>query len=363
MSETSENNYKQREFFGSVYFFSTFDIGEEIDLKSVHDHHSFARTGTFQSQYFKSYHKPLVLDIEKCKISPACETAHLYNFGVVSLRYRFPFKATLERIKKLIHDFDALYRHKAIDDARSIFNQIREDIRHPRFFHLHNSYTLIQMDTQDDLGAYAIKEQYGNEIATVLRFETEHLSEYKKNEILADAFGYYRGDLLVIDYDSALVYETDCGDLLDIFEFANMRNMELQYFDRVLDKQLNLIYERQPYKIPWRAYFPLLGMFSFDPVGELAKLKVDISVVSERLGSSVKFSEEPYYKEVYRILSEKLDFKSWQTSLDKKLEIIHDILEVHQNRVASVRYDMLNVLVVVLIFMEFVVATLGYMRK
>ena len=29
----------------------------------------------------------------------------------------------------------------------------------------------------------------------ILRFETESLSEYQKNEILESAIGYYRGDL------------------------------------------------------------------------------------------------------------------------------------------------------------------------
>lgn len=363
---TDSNLYikeKNREFFGNVYFFSSFDIGEEIDIKSLHDRYTFARRNTFQSQYFKSYHRPLILDIEQCDVSEKCESAHLYNFGVLSLRYRFQFHGTLEKLKNLIHEFDASYQHKAIDDARNVFNQIKDGIRHPRFFHLHNSYTLVQIDTQDDLGAYAIKEQHGGEIAAVLRFEHDNLSEYKKDEILSSAFGYYRGDLLVIDYDSALVYDSDYRDLLDIFEFANMRHMELQYFDRILDKQLNLVYERQPYNIPLRAYFPLFGMFNFDPIGELSKLKVDISVVSERLGSSIKFSEEPYYKEVYSAISDKLDFKSWQESLDKKLEIVHDILEVHQNRVASVRYDLLNILVIVLIFTECVLGLLAYVRK
>ena len=48
----------------------------------------------------------------------------------------------------------------------------------------------------------------------------------------------------------------------------------------LLDKQLNFVYERQVYKIPLKAYFPILGMFKFDPIGELAKLRVDISVIS-----------------------------------------------------------------------------------
>ena len=356
-------NKRNREFSGTVYFFSSFDIGEEIDLKEIPSAYLSSRKKSFQSELFKSYHRPIVLDTDRCDLSVYCDDVHLYNFGVISLRYRFPFTASLERLKKIIHDFDALYEEKVKEDAHAVFKKIYGAIRHPRFFHLNTSYTVVQIDTQHSLDAYAFKEHYATEVAMVLRFEHEHLSEYKKQEILSNALGYYRGELLIIDYDTALIYDSDYTDLLDIFEFTNVRSMELQYFDRTLDKQLNLAYERQPYKIPWQAYIPLFGMLRFDPVGELAKLKVDISVISERLFSSIKFSDEPYYKEVYQALSEKLDFKTWQSSLDKKLEIIHDILEVHQNRVASVRYDMLNMLIVILIFMELLIAFLGYLNK
>jgi len=354
---------KERTFSGNIYFFCSFDVGDDIDLKLVHNNHVFARTGTFQSQYFKSYHRPLVLDINQCKVSETCESAKLYNFGVISLRYRFPFSAPLEDLRRLIHNFENVCEHKSVEDARSIFSSIRSEIRQPRFFHLSKSYALIQIKRQAQFSPAALKEQFGHEIASALRFEKERLSEYKKNEILSGMVGYYRGDLLIIDHDSALTYDDDYSDLLDIFEFANMRHMELQYFDRLLDKQLNVVYERQPYKIPLKAYFPLWGMLTFDPIGELAKLRVDISVVSERLWSSIKFSEEPYYLEVYKMLSEKLDFSTWQASIDKKMDVIRDILEVYEHKVAAIRYDMLNILIAILIFIELVIAFLGYIAK
>lgn len=349
-------------FSGNVYFFCSFDIGDDIDLKNIHSKHSFARTGNFQSHYFKSYHKPLVLDRQKCSVNEECQSIRLYNFGVISLLYSFPFKTTLDNLKKLIHQFEQIAELKSYDDAKDLFNQLQNDIRHPRFFYLQKSYTLIQIDPIDELTPYAFKEQFSHEISTVLRFESERLSEYKKNEIMEESFGYYRGDLLIVDFDSALAYDNDYQDILEIFEFANMRHMELQYFDRALDKQLNYVYENEAYKIPIKAYIPILGMFSYDPIGELAKLRVDISVISERLWSSIKFSEEPYYLEIYDILAKKLDFKNWQDSIDRKLEVIRHILEVHQNRVTSIRYDILNMLIVLLIFMEFVIGILNYWK-
>jgi hypothetical protein len=304
----------------------------------------------------------LVLDVANCDLSEKCEMAKLYNFGVISLRYKFPFRATLEELKNLIHNFEAACEQQSVEDARHIFVQIRNEIHQQRFFHLSKSYATIQINSQEDMSPFILKEHFGNEIASALRFENEHLSEYKKNEILAGAVGYYRGNLLIIDFESALIYDDDYNDILDIFEFANMRHMELQYFDRSLDKQLNVVYERKPYNIPLKAYLPLWGMYSFDPIGELAKLRVDISVVSERLWSSIKFSEEPYYLEVYKMLSDRFDFNSWQSSIDKKMSVIHDILEVYEHKVATIRYDVLNILIATLIFIELIFAILGYMK-
>jgi hypothetical protein len=354
------NKNTEQIFSGNVYFFCSFDVGDDIDLRTIHSKYSFARTGTFQSHYFKSYHKPLILDHKKCFVSEECESIRLYNFGVISLLYCFPFNTTLENLKKSINQFDQLAQNKSYIDVKKIFHSIESEIKHARFFHLQKFYTLMQINPLENLSPISFKENHGNEIAAVLRFENERLSDFKQDEILEEAFGYYRGDLLIIDFESALAYDNDYHDILEIFEFANMRHMELQFFDRALDKQLNYVYENEVYKIPFKAYFPIFGMFSFDPIGELAKLRVDISVVSERLWSSIKFSEEPYYVEIYNMLAKKLDFQNWQDSIDRKLEVIRHILEVHQNRVSAIRYDFLNILIILLIFLEFVIGIMNY---
>ena len=79
-----------------------------------------------------------------------------------------------------------------------------------------------------------LKEEFmGALLHRLLRFETESLSEYQKNEILESAIGYYRGDLIIIDTEAAFIYDDEYEEVLDLFEFANMQQLELQYFDRV----------------------------------------------------------------------------------------------------------------------------------
>lgn len=351
-------------FHGNLYFLYSFDVGDDINLKEIYEKYSYSKTATEpQSNFFKSYHKPMILDTKNMGLSENVISVRIYNFGVISIRYKFKFHKSLETLREFVNLHDLECSKKSIEDARIIFNLLKDHIGHARFFHLNKTYAFVQIEPKENVNCFSFKERFGNEISSVLRFETETLSHAKKTEILEGSIGYYRGDLLIIDYESALIYDNDYYDILDIFEFANMRNMELQYFDRTLDKKLNFVYERQPYKIPLKAYIPFYGMFKFDPIGELAKLRVDISVISERLWSSIKFSNEPYYLEIYKLISKKLDFEGWQESINKKMEVIRSILETHDNRVSSIRYDIFNVLIVLLILIECILGIMNLIKN
>jgi hypothetical protein len=346
-------------FDGMIYFFCCFDIGDDIDFKSI----STSST-LFHSIYKKSRYKTqnilLSVDIKKIELNRSCISASLYNFGVLSLRYAFHYSAPLEELKNIINKkLDLVYKH-SYNDAKVIFNEIKDTVRDPVFFNLSKTYVVIQCDTKDEITPYDFKTNFGHEISSLLRFETEVLSEYKKNEILENGFGYYRGDLLIIDVNSALVYDNDYGDVLDIFEYANIKHMELQVFDRSLDTQLNFSYDRRPFQVSVLAYLPIIGMMQCNPIEELAKLRVDISVVCERLWSSIKFSDDPYYLEIYHMLDKKLEFDSWQKSIDKKLEIISHILETHEYKITNMRHDFQNILIILLIFLETVLAVLHF---
>jgi hypothetical protein len=354
-----KNEHKKDFFSGNLYFFYNFDIGDDIDTKAIEKKHLGAISNQ-KSLLFKTYTKPLTLDIDKVDISPTCIECSVYSFGAISLRYKIPFNCSLEELKKNIDIEYEKIEKTSIKDAHSLFRAIKNQIRDGRCFNHSHSYLLIQINTKHDISPYQFKKNYANEITSLLRFELDALSEYKKNEILSDAFGYYRGDLLIIDLNSALAYDSDYKDILDIFEYANIKQTELQFFDKALDKQLKFSYDRKTYKVPLGAYFPIIGMFTFDPIGELAKLRVDISVVSERLWNCIRLSDEPYYLEIYTMLETKLGFEGWQKSIDKKLEVISHILEIHERKISDIRHDLLNLLIILLIFLETLLAIIHY---
>ena len=71
---------------------------------------------------------------------------------------------------------------------------------------------------------------------------------------------------------------------------------------------------------------------------------------------------EPYLSELYEELVDKLDLKSWQDGINRKLKIIEDIQTVYQHKIDVNRGDMLTILIIVLIFIELVIGILHYLN-
>lgn len=344
-------------FSGNIYIFSAFDVGDEIDLERVRTSGIVTPRPFSLPKYFKHYHLPLAIDYAQPD-SP-CVSTKLHNFGTISRTYKIPFESTLEALREQLDALDDNYQKQSALDVESLYKDIKQFITKPTFFQTRASYLVIQINPHEKkIDSATLKEQYGSIIASALRFETATLSEYQKNDILRSSIGYFKGDLVVIDTDAAFVYDPEYEELLDFFEFANIQSLELRYFDQVLDQQLNLVYEGKTKQVPIKAYLPFVGTLLRSPIDELGKLKVDISVISERLESSIRLVGEPYYAELYQLLIDKLDIKTLEDGINRKLSIIHDVRYNLQTKIDTIREDLLTVLIIILIFIEAVVGIL-----
>lgn len=349
-------------FSGNILILWAYDIGEDINLDNIEQSPDIIKVPLHLPKHFKQYNVPLAIE------HPAASDSYLtsskiHSFGAISLTYKIPFTDTLENLRVSCDQLADKYQQQSIKDAGIIYKKIEQFIIQPKFFQTSASYVIVQVDPQPTaLDLTQLQKEYGSTIASTLRFETEILSEFQKNEILDSAIGYFRGSLIVIDVDAAFVYEEDYNDIIDLFEFANIQQLELRFFDRLLDQHINTIYERKEATLSWGAYLPFIGTFFSDPVGQLSKLKADISVITERLESSIKIAGEPYYSEIHNLLAEKLDLKSWHGGIDRKLDIIEDVQIVFQQKIDANREDLFSVLIIILIFVEVIFGILSYLK-
>jgi hypothetical protein len=356
MQESTITQLQEESLFsGNIFIFHAFDVGDDINLEMIQQAQLVKSLPIVLPKYFKNYHVPLSIELPSHTAESKCISSKIHHFGALSLTYQIPFVDTLENIRKRINSLDTTYRKQSASDAASIYRKIKDRIKQPHFFHLRSSYVVIQIDPKPQLtNIVDLKNKYGGLIASTMRFETENLSEFQKSDILEAATGYYRGDLIIIDTEAAFVYDTEYYEILDLFEFGNLHKLELNYFDRLLDQHLNMVYELRAINPPVSAYLPFISIS--DPIGDLGRLKVDVSVIAERLESSIKLAGEPYYTEIYALLADKLDLKTWKDSIDKKLAIIKEIREVYYNKIDVIREDLLSVLIILLILIEIIVA-------
>jgi len=350
-------------FSGNILIIWAYDVGEDINLQKVEESRDIVKTPLQLPKHFKQYNVPLAVELPHPRAHSHCIGSKIYNFGAISLTYKIPFTDTLENLRVNCNELANKYQEQSVIDVKSIYKKIEPFIIQPKFFQTNASYVIIQVDPQPTaLDLTQLQKTYGTTIASTLRFETEILSEFQKNEILDSAIGYFRGSLIVIDVDAAFVYEEEYHDIIDLFEFANIQQLELRFFDRLLDQQINTIYERKETTLSWGAYLPFFGTFFSDPVGQLSKLKADISVITERLESSIKIAGEPYYSEIHNVLVDKLDIKNWHDGIDRKLKIVEDVQTVFQQKIDANREDLFSVLIIILIFVEVVFGILSYLK-
>lgn len=350
-------------FSGSIYVFQAFDVGDDINFEKIKKAETITTVPYQAPHYFKNYHAPLAVQLPDPSTSPHLTDCKIHSFGAVSLTYKIPFSDSLNSLRKDLSALEHHYEEQSLKDCETIFPLIKHAIAKPKFYQTRSSYLIIQVNPQpESISMNDLKETYGSVIASALRFETQSLSEYQKNEILENVTGYFRGDLMIIDSDASFVYDDEYEDILEFFEFANIQKLELRYFDHVLDTRLNAIYEGEFHRVPIQNYIPFLGLFTKDPITELGKVKAEISVIVERLASSIKLAGEPYYTELHNLLSERLDLNEFNDSINRKLDVIKDILQTHQHHTEVVRENLLSILITVLIFLEMMVGFLSYLK-
>lgn len=351
-------------FTGNIYIFHAFDIGDDINLAAVQKMPEITTVDHKIPKYFKEYHVPLTVELKSQRNRFSLLSSKIHNFGGISLIYKVPFSSTFKDLRKTCTHLIELYNEQSAQDGVGIYNTIRTAITQPAFAKAHSSYIMLQVNPHPSVGEpSSLQKIHGEAIATILRLETETLSEHQISEIWESAIGYFRGEIMVIDTDASFIYTDDYEDIINLFEFVNIQQLELRYFDRTLDQKLTDIYEGNVKQITWHSYVPFYTMFGDDPVERLWKMKVDISVITERLESNIKIANEPYLSELYHLLNEHLDINGWKDSIEKKLKIIESVQTSHQHKIETNREDMISILISLLIFIELVVGLLNYMGK
>jgi len=283
-----------------------------------------------------------------------------HDFGALTVMMRLPLTGSLDDLGPLTA---SLVRVKtleglAVDLARQALPLAAPAVTRVGFNDFVEDFYVIQVDRFDEAVApAALVERYRAPIALALRCEKEHLAEGEAEEVFENAISYHPNELVVTDWNAAFLYHTDHSRVLDVLEFLNVQLLELRFFDRRLDNRLShllqVVYQSRP----------RLRTLMYNPYGaaldEVSELKVETTLIAERVANALKFIDDLYLAKVYSATAERLHLDAWRASVEAKLRVVHEIFDILNTRAATYRNEALELTIIVLIAVEIV---LGLVR-
>jgi hypothetical protein len=281
-----------------------------------------------------------------------------FDYGVVSLQLEARFEANWEQLIQLSNRWvdAAEIEHKALEIVRQRVGGLTPAMRKPYAEWLDEVYYAIQFrevpspDGQTYSAADMLK-QHGSDIARIVRGELNRLSPAEEKEVLGSSMSYYPTDLLVVGWMAAFIYDTAEGAAANIqlLEYANTQLLEYRRYDEVLTRLLKHAYDT----LERRG-----GMFSrwklVTEANRLNTLRLDITELSERTDNAIKFLSDMFYARAYQVASAKIGVNDYRHLVDEKLRTAGELYEFMVNEFRDARTFVLEVMVVIILFIEIV---------
>ncbi|HEU0185977.1 MAG TPA: hypothetical protein VFS27_11725 [Blastocatellia bacterium] len=352
---------------GQVVALFAFDIGYEVSLERL----SGMLATTPVQPLSRKKQTPTYMQYSKAPqiMSLGLATGHfsvegsiqatIFDFGAVSVAYRWPIgqanELSLEDLPQVSHDLYNLdLGARAKEQVESLMRKIEPAIFRPRLSELVEDYYLFIIEELDrPISASELLAGHRGLLARTLRFETANLSRAQQDEALTQAISYYENDLALLDWNAAVIYDRDYEDTASVLELINVELLEARYIDQQLDRKINdygrLVRKRIEWPIPLRTPYK-------QAIQDLAELRVESSLVNERVENALKLIGDLYLARLHSAAAGRFYLHEWDRIISRKLEIISDFYQVLNDRVHTAQSQALELIIVVLILVELVLA-------
>ena len=331
-------------YSGEVVYFYAFDVAYEMERRPIVTllgqpvvefaldiskraprQHTFYRPNTVRLPAMERISATGPLRLERIvKILPV---------GAISITIRVPF--TVKSLDELTnyHDLrfgDGTYLY---DEVRCLAAEVRKElepvfVRPVEGLRDEEAYTVFCLKAPPSAGGVRCEDwlkQHRREVAALLTEETDHgrLSDQEVEESTGKWLSYYEHDLIVIDWDAALVIDEPryFEETLYLIEMANLQLAELEAYDRLLDGAVERSYRDIGAK-KWGT-FKTIGI-----PRDLRELRIDLARLSDELLNITKFFGDWHMARIYQALSDRFHLEEWHRTIDDKLKTLDDLYQL-----------------------------------
>jgi hypothetical protein len=362
---------------GSLTLYRQFDVGYSIDLERAAEllgssTRGRARPVRLEARAIEIRNPPLVVALDDCAILVAGDThrgslaAHVFDFGVCSLQLRVPApgESTWPAFVDFAAALDASTDPPAIFDRelKALLQRIDASIERRDIAPLFEEYKVYRVDRVTVGGGRvdgAVATAFPDaQVVPLLVGERRPVAAATLRELVPFRFSYYDDDLAVLSWETALVVEprAEDRDVEYVLEFANAQLLELRMYDQQLDAELPALYDRVE-SLRASARLRLTGKFRA-LLSDLQTRVADVTETVERVENSLKVTNDVYLARIYAAALELFREQAWRRGIERKLGILRDTYAMLNDEAQASRMELLEIVVVLLIFAEIALAIL-----
>jgi hypothetical protein len=351
-----------------LHLYVAFDWGEEVDLEKarrlvpaeVHDLPRRRRTPTsitYRPPPLRFALSPVPLTLPELGPAQAAAEATVFDFGAVSIAMHVPFRlaaAALGQVAaSLAHSAPVVQSGRLA--LQPLFQCLLPALMQPAWADdLSEEYFVFHLTPCEALALPGrLLEQQGAWLAGLVRLESGSLSSPEIEEALRLHLSYSPEDLVIPDWAAAVLIDCDCDETLQAIEFANLQLLEFRHIDNRLDDSLAAANRLISPLRRWS--LPLLRGHGRS-LRALGSLKVEFTGLFERAENALKLVGDQYLARVYQLLARRFHLDEWEQAIQRKLEAGEGVYQVLSDQAASYRTEFLELVVIVLILVEILLA-------
>ena len=353
---------------GQLVLLFLYDAGGEVDLKEARKQLGApaAETAgpTKSAPSYVALPRPLSLPMGTREVATdqgplqVGVEARVHGIGAVSVVLRIPFTVPdLAGVNALTFARPAdgsTFESLARGVAQDVGDRLRPALVETYAATVEPETYLVVVLTQTPEPAQELLRAHRKTLAGLVTDERrpERLSDAEVEDNLRTWYQYYADDLVVVDWERALVVEPTgrFDDVLTVIEAANLQLLELRVYDRYLDDVLDRAYD------DLTRFYGRGGLFrsARGVQEELSNSRIDLVRVTDAINNIGKIFGDYYLAKLHLGLAERFHLHEWETIVREKMATLNDLYVLASHEVEHRRGVLLEGMIVLLFVIDLV---------
>jgi hypothetical protein len=366
---------KRAKYCGSVIYAYAYDIAYELNREKMNEllgqklvpfefgsnhrhprHHSFCKPSMVRLPPIERMGPDGPVQLERAvKVLP---------IGAISITVQLPF--AVDRLEDLVRLHDLQFETGSLSaEVRVLAEAVRKELAplsHRPVSQLadEEAYTLFCIEAPllgPDGQPIQAEEWFRNNrrhVAALLTQEDDlgDLSKQEAEESTARYLSYYQNDLVVVDWDAALLVDdrADFEEALYVMELANLQLAELEAYDKMLDDSLERSYrDLSRHKLRNRRHV----------LQELREIRIDMARFGDELLNITKFFGDWHLARLYQHLAARFHLSDWHQTVEEKLKTLDNLYEILKHDQNNRWMLILEATIVLLFIIDLIILFMG----